>query len=150
MAVVDTESLSSNLLFSLLISLKSIIDAQLFAAHFLPDCNLASNRKSSRSLCIRLRLILTKLCALKGYKTCLCVHPLDQGACSPTASRLLCCIMLRNLEGYCGFTSPHPHTHTCTHAFTHHPALPNQSAFSPAVNGSEQKCCMDGLWLALC
>lgn len=111
------KSVLKSALLTLLISLKSIIDAQLFAAHFSADCILASNRKSSRSLCIPLQLILMKPCALKGYKTCLCVYLLDQGAHSPTASRLLCCIMLRNLEGYCGFTSPHPHTHmhSCLH-----------------------------------
>lgn len=72
-------------------------------------------------------------------------------------ARLLCCIMLRNLEGdrcllppslWCAHTHAPAHARIFMDAATHQPAFPDQPAFPPAANGSRQKCCMDGLLLA--
>ncbi len=83
----------------LLISLKSIIDGVLSIARFLslfwifqtePDYILASNcaSKSSKSMRRSFKFILMQL---KGYKTCLCVHPLHQRAESSLEITLSSC-----------------------------------------------------------
>lgn len=76
---------------------------------------------------------------------------------SRAGARLLCCIMLRNLEGYCRLLPPlaRPRTHMRWLTRTFSWMLPHtiqrfpiSLPFPPAVNGSRQKCCMDRLRLA--